>query len=83
MGTIGHIEYFKNIRQNIRLSISEDYLDLSLRTLADRAEIDFSNFLSFMNGDAKDLKLTTLIKIAAALGVPPQKLFDTPDKPSE
>lgn len=62
----------KAFRQNIDMYIAEK--DITIREVAEVADISFDTLKTFIYGDAKDCKLSTAVKLARAFGVSLEEL---------
>lgn len=69
----------------IRLKVKEvaEEKKMSMAKLARRADIDFKTVQCVFHDPYRDISLSTLDKIAIALGVPPNDLIEAVDNNSE
>lgn len=66
--------YLRVIGQNVRSTRKAQ--GISQETLADMAGIDRSH-MGFIERGKKDIRISTLVKVAGALKVSPERLFET------
>lgn len=60
-------DYMSTFRKNIFMCLDEK--DITLNSLAEKADIPFSTLRTFLYGDAADCKLSTAVKLASALEI--------------
>ena len=60
-------DYISSLRRNLFMYV--DQKDITLAEIAEAADISFSTLRSFLYGDAEDCRLSTVVKLAHALGV--------------
>lgn len=65
-----YLFYFGNHIQNLR-----NAQKLSLRQLAQRCDVDFSEISKIEKGE-RNIQITTIVELAKGLGKQPKELFD-------
>lgn len=65
--TANRENYMDSFRKNVDMYIREK--DITIREVAETADIPFSTLNTFLYGDAKDCKLSTAVALARAFGV--------------
>lgn len=65
--TANQENYMESFRKNVDMYIAEK--DITIRDIAEKANISYSTLNTFLYGDCKDCKLSTAVSLARAFGV--------------